>query len=418
MSCGEPKCASTRRASSATSTACSTLMAPSLSRRHEASSPRTIHSSPTASPETNLSPNPRTAVMMTSPSSPVTELAVKATPAESASTMTCTSTAIRDVEVSPVASARASLYADTLEAVAESKTRMIAWGNPSRGTPRNVSYCPANEASSRSSAVPEERTANRWAPSSPAISNRSGDASRRCPSAADVTTKPGGTGNPAEARRAMLDAFAPSSEVPSPPASAKVTTSGVGNPPTPSVLTVSSSSCGQPRWRNVLCSGACLFARLHVWRPEAEAEETCRNRQQPGNLEKREHEPWYGERAFTLGVQYPPRHSPLGERLEGLHASDGKLAPTLHLGEVLLSYRRSSPEFRADHVRRNHGVLNGVVDAHAAQRAHHVSGVPDQQEAHLVPTLEAANLDGEDRYLLPLLKFVEPVGPLRSDPGE
>src|SRR5215207_3296338 len=35
-----------------------------------------------------------------------------------------------------------------------------------------------------------------------------------------------------------------------------------------------------------------------------------------------------------------------------------------------------------------------------------------------MPALEAAYLDGEDRDLLPVLKLVEPVSPLRCDPGE
>ena len=95
------------------------------------------------------------------------------------------------------------------------------------GPHRKVSYCPANEAPSRSSAVPEERTANCSAPSAAEASNIFADASRWCLSAVVVTAKPGGTGKPTEARRARLAAFAPSSVWSRVAASAKVTTSGV-----------------------------------------------------------------------------------------------------------------------------------------------------------------------------------------------
>src|SRR5918995_1860998 len=106
-------------------------------------------------------------------------------------------------------------------------TRLTASGRPSGSTFRKVSYCPAKEASSRSSAVPEERTAKRWAPSAAADSNICGVASRRCPSAAVVTTNPGGTGNPAEARRPRLAAFAPRRNWSRIAASDKATTSGL-----------------------------------------------------------------------------------------------------------------------------------------------------------------------------------------------
>src|ERR687898_1221838 len=237
----------------------------------------------------------------------------------------------------------------TLEVEAESKTLLTAAGSSSTRTSSKVSYCPAKEAPSRSSAVPEERTAkrSRSTPSPAAASNIWADISPKCSSAAGVTTKPGGTGNLAEARRARLAAFAPSSEVRRFVASAKVTTGGVGKPPASSVFTGSSSSRGHAWWRSILCSCGYLLACLHVRRPQAEAEEAGGNREQPGSLEKQEHEPRDGERAFTLGVQHPPRHAPLAERLEGLDGSDGQLAPALDLGEVSLLYRRSSRQLLA-----------------------------------------------------------------------
>src|ERR687898_3490737 len=193
----------------------------------------------------------------------------------------------------------------TLEVEAESKTLPTAAGSSSTRMSSNVSYCPANEAPSRSSAVPEERTAKRSAPSPAAASNIWADISPKRSSAAGVTTKPGGTGKPTEARRARLAAFAPSSEVRRFVASEKVTTGGVGKPPASSVFTVSSSSRGHAWWRSIRCSGGYLLASLHVRRTQAEAEEAGGNREQPGALEKQEHEPRDGERAFTLGTQLP-----------------------------------------------------------------------------------------------------------------
>jgi len=63
------------------------LIASEEERPRLATALRTTHSSAVASPETRLSPRPRTALMTTSDRSPVTGLAVKATPAASAGTM-------------------------------------------------------------------------------------------------------------------------------------------------------------------------------------------------------------------------------------------------------------------------------------------------------------------------------------------
>jgi hypothetical protein len=109
---------------------------------------------------------------------------------------------------------------------AEAKTALTVSGRASRLTCKCVSYWPAKEAPSRSSAVPEERTAKRWPPSAAAAARIRAHAASQLASAAGVTTKPRGTGKPDEARRARFAAFVPSSEAPSVAASAKVMSNG------------------------------------------------------------------------------------------------------------------------------------------------------------------------------------------------
>ncbi len=101
MSWGAPSWASTRRASAATSAATSASMAPSGAARHVAAAPRTIHSSGDAPPATSRSPRPRTAFTTVVSRSPVTGSALKATPAASAATIGCTSTAIATSRPTP-----------------------------------------------------------------------------------------------------------------------------------------------------------------------------------------------------------------------------------------------------------------------------------------------------------------------------
>jgi hypothetical protein len=91
---GLPWWAWTRRARVAIWRAWSALMACSVDRVRLVWELRTIHWSPVAWPVTSRSPRPRTAVMTTSSRSPVNGLALKATPAASAGTITWTSTAI------------------------------------------------------------------------------------------------------------------------------------------------------------------------------------------------------------------------------------------------------------------------------------------------------------------------------------
>jgi hypothetical protein len=92
MSCGQPNSRSSRRAVSATATACAgvrTSARPGV----VALPPVTRHDSPPASPPTSESANPATAVITEMSRFPINGSAVNATPAACAATMACTSTA-------------------------------------------------------------------------------------------------------------------------------------------------------------------------------------------------------------------------------------------------------------------------------------------------------------------------------------
>ena len=55
-----------------------------------------------------------------------------------------------------------------------------------------------------------------------------------------------------------------------------------------------------------------------------------------------------------------------------------------------------------ENVRRNDGVLDGIVDPDAAYGGHRVRGISDEQDPRLVPARAAAGLNGEERKLLPV----------------
>src|SRR5215217_4821246 len=245
-----------------------------------------------------------------------------------------------------------------------------------------VSYFPAKEAPSRSSAVPEERTAKRSTPSPAAASNIWADISPKCSSAAGVTTKPGGTGNLAEARRARLAAFAPSSEVRRFVASAKVTTGGVGTPLASSVFTVSSSSLGRLERKS-------SSARVVISLPAS----TCGGRSP--KLRKRagiaSSRGLLRSRSTSRGTANARSPSALNTPLATpLWPSDWNVWMT----RIGSSRRRwTSARSRSCISVPVASFLHGAVDAHPAQRAHHVRGVADQEQARLVPALEAAYLD-------------------------
>ncbi len=90
---GRPSTRSARRARSATVAAVPASITPTASGDRRCGASRTSHRSGVTAPETSRSPTPWAASTTTTPRSPVTGSAVKATPAATAATIGCTSTA-------------------------------------------------------------------------------------------------------------------------------------------------------------------------------------------------------------------------------------------------------------------------------------------------------------------------------------
>src|SRR5439155_13149228 len=64
-----------------------------------------------------------------------------------------------------------------------------------------------------------------------------------------------------------------------------------------------------------------------------------------------------------------------------------------------------------------HRVLDGEVDADAADRGHRVRRVADAQQARPVPAVEAVHPDGEQLDLVPVADLLDPVGEERPETG-
>ena len=109
------------------------------------------------------------------------------------------------------------------------------------------------------------------------------------------------------------------------------------------------------------------------------------------------------------GVAEGPRKETVGENLEGLRDAGGEFAAVLDSSEGELGDDAGGKDGRED-ARGGYGVLNGEVDADAADGGHGVGGVADAEEAGEVPAGEAVDLDGEKLDLVPVGELVYAVG--------
>src|SRR5690242_15046610 len=90
------------------------------------------------------------------------------------------------------------------------------------------------------------------------------------------------------------------------------------------------------------------------------------------------------------------KHAILHDHLERLRHARRKLAPALHGGELLLAELTA-----AKNVSRGNGVLDGEIDADAADRRHRVGRVTDAKEAVAIPAREPVYLHGEQLDVVP-----------------
>ena len=93
------------------------------------------------------------------------------------------------------------------------------------------------------------------------------------------------------------------------------------------------------------------------------------------------------------------------EDLEALREANGEGAAALHTGEGALrddAGLEALAKRRDEQVGGGDGILDGEVDADAADGRHGVGGVADAEQAGAMPAAEVIDLDGERLELRPV----------------
>jgi hypothetical protein len=137
---------------------------------------------------------------------------------------------------------------------------------------------------------------------------------------------------------------------------------------------------------------------MHVLGPEAHAEHTRRDtaqRRKPLQELHHERRPWRG-----LAGEHVADDAILDEELEALRGARRPFAPLLHLVQDFERHRACAQLLPED-VGRGDGVLNGEVDADAADRRHGVRRIADAQKPRPRPALEAIDANREELHAVP-----------------
>ena len=101
----------------------------------------------------------------------------------------------------------------------------------------------------------------------------------------------------------------------------------------------------------------------------------------------------------------------LRQHLKGLDHLGGEFAPALHLLEIARILRHAFLQHRPQDIGRRHRVLDGQIDAHAADRRHGVGGIADAEQARPRPLLQPVHRHGEQLDLVEILdRLIHPVG--------
>jgi hypothetical protein len=111
----------------------------------------------------------------------------------------------------------------------------------------------------------------------------------------------------------------------------------------------------------------------------------------------------------------------MDHHLKTLGDSGGELAAVLDLGEGEAGDYYSAgtgDKGGGEDAGGSYGILDGEVDANAADGGHGVGGVADTEEAGAVPVLEAVDLNGEELDLVPVGELVYTVGEERNEARE
>src|ERR1700738_2824224 len=96
------------------------------------------------------------------------------------------------------------------------------------------------------------------------------------------------------------------------------------------------------------------------------------------------------------------------ERLQTLSRAGRKHAPFLKPPHMV-GLHHPRLERLPENVRRCHRVLDGKINAHAAQGRHGMRRVANAKQTWAVPTIEPVEDNGEKLDLLPVLELVEPI---------
>src|SRR5260221_6863596 len=134
--------------------------------------------------------------------------------------------------------------------------------------------------------------------------------------------------------------------------------------------------------------------------PAAQQPERQRQRQRPG------------------AAEHAADDAVLDQQLHALDEARRRLAPTLHLIERLVADVAAAAQARHQDVGGGDRILDGEVDADAADRRHGVRRVADAQEARPVPAAQAVDSDGEQLDVAPVAQLLEPRAVERGEPGD
>ena len=152
--------------------------------------------------------------------------------------------------------------------------------------------------------------------------------------------------------------------------------------------------------------------RMHMLGAEAHADQPRRKPPQKREpVEQREHE---GRARLRGHAEHIADDALLHEELHRLSHLGRPLAALLHLGQQLLSH-----ESRAQRLGKNigsgDGILNGEVDADAADRGHGVGRIADAEQPRPAPALETVDAHREQLHVVPRADPIHPVGERRIE---
>ena len=94
--------------------------------------------------------------------------------------------------------------------------------------------------------------------------------------------------------------------------------------------------------------------------------------------------------------------------LKSLDDTCDPLSSTLHLGEIVL-LNTAGAEWFGKNICIFHRITDRAIDAHSADRQHHMRRIANQQKSGTVPAAQAARFNREHIYLMQVTQQFDPV---------